>query len=350
VLILYGFLLVLFVAGYAARYVRPELFWWGELIATGLPYLAAVVLVATVPVVLSRQPTLIAVQAVMLVLAAVRFGPGLWPRSSQAATGEDLSIVTFNVPTMYRDADGEALAALVDEAGAHLVAFQETRLVWSDQHESWSMTSTFLPLVRDQGFRMALRRPENRRQTLVPVLARIPIDSIDIIPLFHDPEGKIIEEVVRIRFRWEDREAVLYNLHLRSFGPGKPWESDVRWWNVDWWRYHLVRLREAYLARAREAEQVRDLIAAETVPVIVVGDFNSTPHNWAYAQIADGLRDAYAEAGEGGGATYHARWPLVRIDYVLASPAWTVVEAHVPEIQLSDHRPLVAHLRWRNEE
>ena len=80
--------------------------------------------------------------------------------------------------------------------------------------------------------------------------------------------------------------------------------------------------------------------------MLVAGDFNSTPHQWAYRHIAQGLR-----AG-GGGATFPAWRPLVQIDHVLAGPAWcieatTVLRPRAGRL-ISDHRPVVAQLRWRD--
>jgi endonuclease/exonuclease/phosphatase (EEP) superfamily protein YafD len=39
----------------------------------------------------------------------------------------------------------------------------------------------------------------------------------------------------------------------------------------------------------------------------------------------------------------------VRIDHVLAGPAWRVTSARVPSLRLADHRPLLARLRWTTE-
>mgnify|MGYP006177651277 CR=1 FL=1 len=83
--------------------------------------------------------------------------------------------------------------------------------------------------------------------------------------------------------------------------------------------------------------------------VLVVGDFNSTMHHWEYRQVARGLRNVFTMRGRAWGATYHAALPLVRIDHILASPEWEVVSARVPTAHaFSDHRPVVARLRWRD--
>jgi endonuclease/exonuclease/phosphatase family metal-dependent hydrolase len=83
------------------------------------------------------------------------------------------------------------------------------------------------------------------------------------------------------------------------------------------------------------------------MPVLVVGDFNSTPHQWAYRHLAQGLQRVGSRD-----ATFPADRPVVRIDHILAGPAWEVVDARVPvprqDTAISDHRPVTAQLRWRD--
>src|SRR5690625_5969033 len=81
------------------------------------------------------------------------------------------------------------------------------------------------------------------------------------------------------------------------------------------------------------------MIEAEDVPVIIAGDLNSTPNNLVYRRLADGRQDVFRRAGRGWGMTYHNRLPVVRIDFILVGPEWDVVDAYVPRVWLSDHRP-----------
>ena len=154
--------------------------------------------------------------------------------------------------------------------------------------------------------------------------------------------------VLRARFRWQGQEVALYNLHLKSFhDEGRPWEGNLlRWLNPVSWQ-SLWGYREDLLTRAYEAEQVHRMLQQETLPFIVCGDLNSTLHNWSYWHIARGLKDTFKIAGRGRGATYHMRFPVFRIDYILVSSEFQVYSAHVADATFSDHLPLVATLSWR---
>lgn len=86
----------------------------------------------------------------------------------------------------------------------------------------------------------------------------------------------------------------------------------------------------------------------ETRPVVIAGDFNSTPESHNAADLrAAGLVEAHAAAGRGRGGTWPTDGPLawfppVRIDMIWASAGLRCVNSEVCERNASDHRPVVA--------
>lgn len=77
-------------------------------------------------------------------------------------------------------------------------------------------------------------------------------------------------------------------------------------------------------------------------PVLIGGDFNSEPTSAVIRKLTDaGLRDAWAECGQGDGLTYPADTPRKRIDYVFLTGSLTCTAARVIDTQISDHRPLL---------
>ena len=235
-----------------------------------------------------------------------------------------------------------------------LIALQEAYVVYSPRSPG-GRPAPHLTLVRDSlGYRPARFAALSERITLQdPVLARIPLGTQTVTPLPKPPADTHPPRLVGVPFQWQGREAVLYNIHLRSFGPEKPWqEADDRLLDPGLWKAYHDQYYRAYLLRAVEVEAIIDILKEETRPYLLCGDFNSTPHNWAYHHLVRelGLQDAFDLAGEGWGATYHSRLPFARIDYVLASPAWEVVSARVGDVQLSDHLPLLTRLRWASDD
>ncbi len=108
--------------------------------------------------------------------------------------------------------------------------------------------------------------------------------------------------------------------------------------------------------RERQVAAIVAVAREQHQPVIVAGDLNATPYNRTYHILGDGgLVDVWPQCGLDAGFT----WPsagqsvrgvslpawLVRIDYILMSPALMCTEAAVGQWDgLSDHRPVVARL------
>ena len=109
-----------------------------------------------------------------------------------------------------------------------------------------------------------------------------------------------------------------------------------------WERNHEIRLAQSRaLARA---------IGASLRPLVVAGDLNAPDSSAVLGNLrAVGLVDAFARAGRGWGYTYgHTLRPafsFLRIDHVLASPEFDVVDAFAGGADASDHRPVLADLR-----
>jgi vancomycin resistance protein VanJ len=103
------------------------------------------------------------------------------------------------------------------------------------------------------------------------------------------------------------------------------------------------------------------VLAVEHPPAVMLGDFNMTPRNQAYARLtAAGLTDAFAVAGTGRGWTLPVRVgrsssfdhglqgvrlrPVARADYVWYTPPLRAEAAWVGPDGGSDHLPVVARL------
>lgn len=97
--------------------------------------------------------------------------------------------------------------------------------------------------------------------------------------------------------------------------------------------------------RARQLEQIAALVADEAarLPVIFGGDLNSKPEEPELAVIRSILHDSYDGKPL---LTFPWDTPDRCIDYVFVSPdRFTVESVTVPDVFLSDHRPVVVRLK-----
>ena len=356
--------LVLFVAvGLLASRLPSGAFWWAQLAAVGLPYAALLLAAATVVPLAARRWGWVLVHAVLVGLVAWRALPGETraPAPLGAAPADALVLTTFNLPAAgpSREALGDSAVAFVRRTAPDVLLMQDA---WAykptggpeDQH------SVQVEAVDDRlPYRLALPpnlRGGNNGGTGVPLLVRraagLTVVEQEDVSLGPDPDVSL---AIRSRVRWRGREFVLYNVHLRSFGQQKPWEdSDVRMSEPFTWLPYLQTYRVVYAQRGAETERLAERIAAETLPVVVAGDFNSTADNATTHRLKTAGRpagsprvDAFrARGGWAWGRTYRADRPAVRIDFVLVDPALDVVGADVADVAFSDHRPVRTHLRW----
>jgi endonuclease/exonuclease/phosphatase family metal-dependent hydrolase len=109
------------------------------------------------------------------------------------------------------------------------------------------------------------------------------------------------------------------------------------------------RLKKAYLKRSIQVDSISAHIASCPYPVIVCGDFNDTPVSYAYHCMSSGLKDAYCEAGSGIKSTYNGKLPWLRIDFIFHSPKYKAYDFRVPDIDLSDHFPVVCMIGKKEE-
>ena len=150
----------------------------------------------------------------------------------------------------------------------------------------------------------------------IAILSRWPIEGTAIIPLRTDPPQP------RAGGSLEPRIALSANT------------NGIRVVNT-----HLDASREDTW-RLQEISRLGGSVSGG--PILVGGDFNSTPesavqHNWRQS----GLRDAWTECGAADGLTYPADTPVKRIDYLFLGRGFRCESAEVIETTASDHRPLL---------
>lgn len=121
-----------------------------------------------------------------------------------------------------------------------------------------------------------------------------------------------------------------------------PPPSRFDFWTSGFWREHRG-LRDAH---RREVGEIVDQMAQFPlgVPLIVAGDFNTTPLDRALDALQPRLVDSFARAGQGLGGTGTNDWPLFRVDQVWTSPELACRLARAEKTRSSDHRLVVCEL------
>jgi endonuclease/exonuclease/phosphatase family metal-dependent hydrolase len=155
------------------------------------------------------------------------------------------------------------------------------------------------------------------------VLTRFPVVRVTNTPypmLRADEQRGLLQLILDVR----GRELVFMNTHL-------DYQSDdgERWSNVG----AIETRMKSYAGR----------------PIILCGDFNTTPESRVCHRLSERLDDTWARVGQGDGFTIPAQQPTQRIDYIWITKDKSLVPLRVwvPQSDASDHLPVVAEFHFR---
>jgi vancomycin resistance protein VanJ len=256
-----------------------------------------------------------------LPLWLVTLGPGAWtfvPRASPdggSASGDAATIRVMTANLYESNRTPDALADEILAADADLLLMQEYTFAW---HERLAplLTPRYTHerhALRDDPFALAIY---SRFPFAGDVQTRLPL-----APGLTLPNMRAVIEV-------RGRRIAVYNLHLC---PAK-----------------LMFFAKWQL---RQIAGLLDAVRAESLPLIVAGDFNFTDDSpCGRAMQRAGLADAYDQGGYARGDTWPVlttwqRWlPGVRIDHVYLRGGPRCVRAWTGDGAGSDHRPVVVEL------
>lgn len=334
--------LILFAVGLLGRFVNPHSAWWVQPFAIVLPALAAVIALLIPFAAGMRLWPLLAASAILLAVFGVRYLDAA--DGGDSLTGEALTVATFNAGggATYLKGGDRGMGKLLTEASPHVACIQE---LWVGYSEGpGARTHAEVEAVIDSlGYEIVAPPPPDGHRGPPPIFSRVGFEESTVVGLSSGTEREPAGTIVRAQLRWQGQSFVVYNVHLQSFQTRRPWRNGNTF-NIPAWITFIRGTSNAFIQRADEAQQIRGMLEREELPFLLCGDFNTTPHQWAYARLADGLQDVYRTSGGFWGPTYPARLPLFRIDFILASKHWNVGDAKVGPHLPPDHRPVIGSL------
>lgn len=238
--------------------------------------------------------------------------------------------MTWNVQAGGKGLD--SLAAVIRAENPDILGLQEVDVHWSDR-------SGFADQARELAARLDMR------------VMFAPIYSIPATDTTKPPRQFGVAVLTRHRVvRWRNDSLTRLSTQVANAAPVLMpglLEAfiDVRGRQVRVFTTHLDYRADPAVRRQQVGETLRYL-STDGLASIVVGDMNAGPDAPELAPLFGQLTDAWrGEAGDG--LTYPADNPAKRIDYILMTPHFVAVNARVIPSTVSDHRAVVARLRYR---
>jgi endonuclease/exonuclease/phosphatase family metal-dependent hydrolase len=100
------------------------------------------------------------------------------------------------------------------------------------------------------------------------------------------------------------------------------------------------KLKEAFVARGKQVDIIRQHAAKCPYPYVFMGDFNDTPSSYAFNQLAIGMKNAFREKGTGIAKTFDGGFASFQIDFILLSRQFHVLNYQIIHKTMSDHYPV----------
>ncbi len=101
--------------------------------------------------------------------------------------------------------------------------------------------------------------------------------------------------------------------------------------------------------RTRQVEKMIEVLKEVDGPLVVMGDFNCdlTGTEDSLRLLVDALSLTTWTPRRGTGATFPAKRPATRIDYIFVSGGLEIVDCASPAKQLTDHLPVIAVIKFK---
>ncbi len=324
-LALFG-LLLLYWSGHVRR-------WWLAFAINFLPFYFLPVLALLLAALLLRARTAIIAALPLALIGLVLYAPYYLPKSTAAASGTPLHLITFNVSDTNQHMD--AVVAWLREQRADVVLLQEVSAEWFGPLDQ--ALNDLYPNQVHQLTEIGQRGNLTLSRFPVVLVPSVPLDTFVFQPVILDVEGQ---------------PTAFYNVSLATPVDALP-ERDLpfEFPLVDYvFRYDEVN-------RNLQIDKLVSQIDRETPPFIVAGDFNMGDQATSYGKLAARMDDSFREAGTNLGLT----WPafqviglpqalpaLLRIDYLWHSGGFRARSARVGPYLGSDHLPVDATLEMES--
>ncbi|MEO8147271.1 MAG: endonuclease/exonuclease/phosphatase family protein [Bacteroidia bacterium] len=339
--------------GIFASYISPARFWAPAFFGLLFLYVYPVNFLFIIYYALRRRkhiivPLIPAVLGFTIFLHAVNFIP-----AAKQEHPEGIKVMSYNVRLfdLYnwshnRETRAKIFNYLTEEA-PDIACFQE---YYTEDSEAFRNTDTLVEILKTPYYQYnyTTHRVHNTRHWGIILFSKFPI--INKGEINFETKGSNTATFADILVNKDTIR--IYNAHLESIRFKKPdyeyvsdFKDNVEEKNWSGLRRIYNRLKNAFIKRAVETDQIAGHMKACNYPIIFCGDFNDPPSSYTYSCFSGFLKDAFKQGDAGFGATYNGPFPAFRIDYIMHSPAIKATSFKVVRNDLSDHCPVVAYLK-----
>jgi len=345
---------------YAASYISPARYWFFAFFGLSYPYLLLLNLFfVLVWLLFWKRYIWISILVLLLgfnqILSIMQYRK---PSSQNVPVGS-MKILSFNVHSLYEihksKGKGRMLSKVTDfliQQNPDILCIQEFFLRSED---SLKVVQKFTGGLHANYYSLKnyVEIKDKRKIFAIATFSRYPITGMGHLRINNRNIFAIYTDLVM------GRDTVrVYNIHLESIRFGKndysfyaqltdqAKEQDDNFDLSEGFFKIFLKLKKAFVMRAKQVDVLKENIDRSPYPVIICGDFNDTPASYTYHRMTSDFHDSFCKAGSGFlGSTYAGNFPSFRIDYILYDDAFTAFNYSKNSIGLSDHYPVQVFLK-----
>jgi len=342
---------------YSASAINPRYFWPTSFLGLAYPILLLVNLFFIVYWLFKRPKFALISSMVVLIgwkFLASHFGfrestaIGV-PKSSQ----KFIRIMSYNVHEFKQFGDKNTLLSkelflnIIRDEQPDIICFQE---FFTRQKNAYDFIKAVSNILQTSYYYYNPTKGNNYETVGLAIFSKYPILKTGVIKF----EKGNNNESIFIDLKTKHSAFRVYNVHLQSvrFKPedykylGEMKKQMVG--DVESSRRIGGRLKRAFIKRSGQVALLKQHTLKCKIPYVLAGDFNDTPISYAVNQmLSGGLINAFREKGSGLGITYNGDFPNFQIDYILASPHFSVKNYRIIEKKISDHYAIRSDLELK---
>lgn len=336
-------LVLLTLGAYCSSFLSPTIFWPFALPGLFLPWFLLFNVLFIVGWILVRKKYwLLSLGCLIIGWSYIRGVVGLNMGGSAAPSKEAIGVMTYNChdfrpPKNPRERiSPKDLGELINDLKPSVVCFQEFPA-------PPSLSNPYIDYLTQNTHLKYYIKP---KRGALAIFSSYPIGNYSFRFFSNNANGYLYGDIKTGDFTFR-----VYNIHLQTNAVSRMADRMAADHDIQeretWLRLKGMMGRYGRSARERviQAREIADAAAKCEHPVVLAGDMNDVPASYAYRTLAKGRTDAFKRRGSGLGTTFAGKIPGLRIDYVLADPQLSVLDAEVRPTQYSDHYPVVGWLR-----
>ena len=359
-ILLNGVTAILFLLCCCNSFLHPDNWWFIALLAFFFPLLLIILLLFLI-FWLFTSARLALISAVCLIIGWQQihafFGFSLAGHDFSHKDSSQIRIMTWNVrqwdvfsqKKINNAAHRLSMLELVGQQHADLLCFQEF-------YEPADTSKSNIRYIQSHFgfpyffFSRDYRSRNKKYETGVIIFSKYPILGKTLIR-FNKDTLKKTESLIAADIQIKGRIIRLYTTHLQSvlFKPKDFRDVEIIENAEDSMlaasRSLAKKLKFALGLRGYQADTVRRQLELSPYPLIICGDFNDVPNSYTYFHIRGALQDAFIAKCFGIGRSYKGISPTLRIDYILPSQDFQVMQSMKLNSLYSDHNAMLTDLK-----